>query len=108
MGALSSCTAAPEDRVYDIVANGHGSLSPAAPNVYVAVPGIRRKDGVITLTRDPALFADAVQRMAVSPARFHLVWTFNFWAQDTSVESAVDWSSSSGFGTYLDILHSQP
>jgi hypothetical protein len=43
--------------------------------------------------------------MAASNARFQLVTTFNEWGEGTSVESATQWSSASGRGTYLDVLH---
>jgi hypothetical protein len=46
-----------------------------------------------------------VQAMAASGAPFQLITTFNEWGEGTSAESATEWSSSSGFGEYLDVLH---
>jgi hypothetical protein len=43
--------------------------------------------------------------MIASGAPFQLVTTFNEWGEGTAVESAREWSSASGYGTYLDILH---
>lgn len=57
------------------------------------------------LARDPAAFASAVRAMVASDAPFQLITTFNEWGEGTAVESATQWSSGSGYGTYLDILH---
>ena len=43
--------------------------------------------------------------MNCSAAAFKLVTTFNEWGEGSSVESATQWASSSGYGTYLDALH---
>lgn len=43
--------------------------------------------------------------MVASGAPFQLITTFNEWGEGTSIESASEWASASGFGTYLDILH---
>jgi hypothetical protein len=34
--------------------------------------------------------------------------SFNEWGEGTSVESAEEWATASGYGTYLDILHRYP
>jgi hypothetical protein len=49
-----------------------------------------------------------VRDMAASSAAWQLVTTFNEWGEGTSVESAQEWSSPSGFGLYLDALHDNP
>src|SRR5204863_533784 len=54
---------------------------------------------------DPTTFTTNVQAMAASKAPWQLVTTFNEWGEGTSVESAQEWASSSGYGTYNDILH---
>jgi hypothetical protein len=43
--------------------------------------------------------------MVASRARFQLVTTFNEWGEGTAVESARQWQSVSGDGSYLDTLH---
>ena len=43
-----------------------------------------------------------------SGAPWQLVTTFNEWGEGTAVESAAGMGDASGFGTYLDILHSIP
>jgi hypothetical protein len=43
--------------------------------------------------------------MLASGARWQLVLTFNEWPEGTSVESAREWASPSGYGAYLDTLH---
>jgi hypothetical protein len=57
------------------------------------------------LARDPAAWAQAARAMVASRARFQLVTTFNEWGEGTAVESARQWQSPSGFGSYLDTLH---
>ena len=57
------------------------------------------------LARDPSRWAQDVRDMVASNAPWQLVTTFNEWGEGTAVEAAQDWSSSSGYGTYLDVLH---
>jgi hypothetical protein len=42
--------------------------------------------------------------MVRSKANWQLVTTFNEWGEGSAVESAQEWASPSGFGTYLDAL----
>ena len=60
------------------------------------------------LARDPAAFTTACQQMVASGAKWQLVTTFNEWGEGTSVESAQEWATPSGYGAYLDALHSCP
>ncbi|HEV3124814.1 MAG TPA: hypothetical protein VG266_09585 [Candidatus Dormibacteraeota bacterium] len=57
------------------------------------------------LARDPATFSRNAQTMVASGAPWQLVTTFNEWGEGTAVESASEWASASGYGTYLDTLH---
>lgn len=69
-------------------------------------PGFWRADEASArLVRDPAAWKQNVRDMVASPQPWHLITTFNEWGEGTAVESAADWSSPSGFGTYLDALH---
>jgi len=43
--------------------------------------------------------------MVASNAVWQLVLSFNEWPEGTSVESAREWETPSGFGAYLDALH---
>ena len=43
--------------------------------------------------------------MVASGARWQLVTSFNEWGEGTAVESAAEWASASGWGSYLDALH---
>lgn len=80
-----------------------------SPYSYTISPGFWKKgDSTPRLTRDPARWANQVAAMASSTAQFQLVTTFNEWGEGTAVESADEWSSPSGYGTYLDILHGLP
>ena len=57
------------------------------------------------LPRDPTRWVNNVKAMAASNEPWRLVTTFNEWTEGTAIESASEWSSSSGYGTYLDALH---
>ncbi|MEP6753145.1 MAG: hypothetical protein ABI959_10410 [Candidatus Dormiibacterota bacterium] len=57
------------------------------------------------LARDPSRWAKSVAAMVASKAPWQLVTTFNEWGEGTSIESAVEWQSASGYGSYVDVLH---
>ena len=57
------------------------------------------------LARDPQRWKQDIADMVASNAKWQLVLTFNEWPEGTSVESAAEWASPSGYGTYLDALH---
>jgi glycosyl hydrolase family 99/fibronectin type III domain protein len=56
------------------------------------------------LTRDLTAWYQNVRALIASKAPFQLVTTFNEWGEGTGVESADEWSTSSGYGAYLDAL----
>ncbi len=92
--------------------DGWHQYSPAVPDdsqagySYVISPGFwKANEAAARLPRDLARWSQSVRSMVGSGAPFQLVTTFNEWGEGTSVESATDWASSSGFGQYLDILH---
>ena len=68
-------------------------------------PGFHRFGQAERLSRNRARFAWDTAVMNASKARWQLVTTYNEWGEGTSVESSPNWSSSSGHGTYLDLLH---
>ncbi len=69
-------------------------------------PGFYKKgDPSPRLARDVNAWAASVQAMLASGEPWQLVTTFNEWGEGTAVESAQQWSTPSGFGAYLDILH---
>ena len=73
---------------------------------YSISPGFYKKgEAAPRLTRDPARWAANVRAMISSEAPWQLVTTFNEWGEGTAVESAQEWASKSGYGTYLDTLH---
>lgn len=73
---------------------------------YAVSPGFWRPDEASArLARDPAKFEAAVSAMRSSSAQWKLLTTFNEWGEGTAVESADEWASASGYGTYVDILH---
>ena len=43
--------------------------------------------------------------MVASRARWQLILSFSEWGEGTAVESAREWASRSGYGSYLDVLH---
>ena len=72
---------------------------------YTISPGLWQPGSAPVLSRDLDRWTRSVAAMISSGARFQLIDSFNQWAEGTSVESAAEWASSSGFGTFLDVLH---
>ena len=57
------------------------------------------------LARDLSRWSKSVGDMVASKEPWQLLTTFNEWGEGTSIESAAEWQTSSGFGAYLDALH---
>jgi hypothetical protein len=72
---------------------------------YAISPGFWLKGQAVRLARDLTRWTSNVQTMVASGQPWQLVATFNEWGEGTSVESAAEWASASGFGQYLDALH---
>lgn len=73
---------------------------------YSISPGFWRADqSSPLLARDPARWQTNATAMSASNEPWRLVTTFNEWTEGTSIESAQEWASASGYGTYLDALH---
>jgi Glycosyl hydrolase family 99/Calcineurin-like phosphoesterase len=72
---------------------------------YAIAPGFWKKGDPVRLARDLNRWNQNVRDMTASGAPWQLVTTFNEWGEGTSVESANEWASSSGYGAYLDALH---
>ena len=60
---------------------------------------------VPTTPRDLPRWNDDITDMNGTALPWHLVLTFNEWGEGTSVESAREWATPSGYGAYLDALH---
>ena len=75
---------------------------------YSISPGFDKVGEATRLARDLARWQTNVTAMAASSASFQLVTTFDEWGEGTSVESAAEWASASGYGAYLDALHNSP
>jgi hypothetical protein len=63
-------------------------------------------EATAALPRDLGRWAADVRAMVAVRTPFELVTTFNEWGEGTAIESAREWQTPSGFGAYLDILHS--
>lgn len=72
---------------------------------YSISPGFWKKGDTVRLARDLNQWAQNVKDMNASGANWQLITTFNEWGEGTGVEPAVEWSSASGYGQYLDVLH---
>ena len=59
------------------------------------------------LARSPATWLRAIARMNASGARLQIVDSLNDWPRGTAIEPSAAWPSASGFGSYLDALHTQ-
>jgi len=94
--------------------NGWHVYNPAQRELYLppydfgVSPGFARalvRPGDPSLARDLARWDQSVADMNASPLPWHLVETFNEWGEGTSIESAQEWATPSGYGAYLDALH---
>jgi hypothetical protein len=72
---------------------------------YAISPGFWKKGDAVRLARDLNTWTTTVKAMVASGEKWQLVTTFNEWGEGTSVESAQEWASTSGYGQYLDVLH---
>jgi len=78
------------------------------PGSFMVSPGFDEvRDGHAALTRDAPQWRRSLADMVASQAPWQLVISFNEWPEGTSVESAREWASQSGYGTYLDALHDE-
>lgn len=72
----------------------------------IASPGFwKYNEQTPQVARDPAKFKSDVTAVAKSDAPFQLIISYNEWGEGTAAESATAWSSASGHGVYMDILH---
>ena len=71
-------------------------------------PGFAKIGDSSGLERDLERWQENARAMATSGARLQLIVSFNEWGEGSSVESADEWASPSGFGQYLDVLHDTP
>jgi hypothetical protein len=77
-----------------------------APDAFMIAPGFdETSEATPRLPRDAARWRSDIGAMLGSNARWQLVLTFNEWPEGTSVESAREWATGSGYGAYLDALH---
>jgi Glycosyl hydrolase family 99/Calcineurin-like phosphoesterase len=73
---------------------------------YAISPGFWKKGETSPrLARNLNTWNSNVNAMVASGEPWQLITTFNEWGEGTSVESAQDWASASGYGQYLDVLH---
>jgi hypothetical protein len=75
------------------------------PDSFAISPGFDQYGEPTRLARDKTLWASNVRNMVASGAKWQLITTFNEWGEGTGVESTREYSSSSGYGYYLDVLH---
>ena len=76
------------------------------PDSFMIAPGFdERSEAEPRLPRDLTRWRGDVTAMLVSNARWQLVLSFNEWPEGTSVESAREWATPSGYGAYVDVLH---
>src|SRR6266545_3750014 len=76
------------------------------PDAFIISPGFDEAGSAgPRLSRDLTRWREDVAAMVVSGAPWQLVLSFNEWPEGTSVESAREWETPSGFGAYLDALH---
>jgi hypothetical protein len=76
------------------------------PDSYMISPGFEEvQEPQSRLSRELERWRQNVADMVASEARWQLVISFNEWPEGTSVESAREWATPSGYGAYVDALH---
>jgi hypothetical protein len=86
-----------------------GAEDSQAGHAFTISPGFyKASEATPRLARSPAAWTQDIADMVASNAPLQLITTFNEWGEGTSVESAVQWATPSGRGTYLDALHANP
>ncbi len=99
---FKTCSSQPDDwHQYcpAVPADQQGQIS------YVISPGFWLKGDTVRLGRDIARWNQNVRDMVASGARWQLIATFSEWGEGTAIEPALEWTSASGYGQYLDALH---
>ena len=72
---------------------------------YTISPGFWKVGETPRLDRDLNRWGQNIRDMIASGAPLQLVTSFNEWGEGTSIETAIEWSSLSGYGAFLDLLH---
>ena len=72
---------------------------------YTISPGFWKVGENPRLERNLDRWNQDIQDMVASGAPLQLITSFNEWGEGTAIESAMEWSSNSGYGAYLDALH---
>ena len=73
---------------------------------YTISPGFWKVRESPRLGRDFGRWKTNILDMIASGAPFQLITSFNEWGEGTSIESADEWSNESGYGQFLEALHS--
>jgi hypothetical protein len=77
-----------------------------APSSFMISPGFdEAAQPSAALTRDLERWRRDIAAMVASNAPWQLVISFNEWPEGSSIESAREWETASGYGAYLDALH---
>ena len=99
---FASCASQPDSwHQYSpaVASDQQGSFS------YSISPGFWLKGNALRLARDINRWSQNVRDMVTSGANWQLITTFSEWGEGTAVEPAAQWFSASGYGQYLDVLH---
>ncbi len=82
-----------------------GAADQQGHHSYSISPGFWQYGYGVRLSRDITRWTQNVKDMVASGAQWQLITTFSEWGEGTAVEPASQWSSASGYGQYLDVLH---
>ena len=79
-----------------------------APSSYMISPGFDEASApAAARPRSLDAWRQSVADMVASDAPWQLVISFNEWPEGTSIESAREWETASGYGAYVDTLHDE-
>ncbi len=82
-----------------------GAADQQGNHSYSISPGFWKYGETPRLSRDVTRWTQDIKDMVASRTQWQLITTFSEWGEGTAVEPASQWSSTSGYGQYLDALH---
>lgn len=84
------------------------AIDSQAGHSFAISPGFfKANEATPRLARDLTRWNSNIDAMVASKAPLQLVTTFNEWGEGSSIESASEWASVSGYGAYIDALHAK-
>ncbi len=102
-GGYAKCTSQPDSWHQYAPANAVQDFAGRSETITAGY--YKKGDAGPLVPRDVAAWSARVAAMVKTNEPLQLITTFNEWGEGTAVESAQEWASDSGYGSYIDALH---